>query len=108
MRASEAFESKRYRDDVFGGDFGRTSVFSDAFYGEMRSLSAVNALPPVRARELEITLSQMNERLRTRCGVAFMKFIYRSRPNQALQPTHMLVTVRADARPVPSIRVADL
>jgi len=29
-------------------------------------------------------------------------------PNQALQPTRMLVTVRADARPAPSTRVADL
>ncbi len=29
-------------------------------------------------------------------------------PNQALQPTHMLVTDRADARSAPSIRVADL
>ena len=29
-------------------------------------------------------------------------------PNQSLQPTHMLVTFRADARPAPSIRVADL
>ena len=28
--------------------------------------------------------------------------------NQALQPTRMLVTVRADARPAPSTRVADL
>ena len=30
------------------------------------------------------------------------------RPNQALQPTRMLVTCRADARPAPSTRVADL
>ena len=30
------------------------------------------------------------------------------RPNQALQPTRMLVTVRAYARPAPSTRVADL
>ena len=29
-------------------------------------------------------------------------------PNQALQPTHMLVTIRAYARLAPSIRVADL
>ena len=29
-------------------------------------------------------------------------------PNQALQPTRMLVTFRADARPAPSTRVADL
>ena len=29
-------------------------------------------------------------------------------PNQALQPTRMLVTCRADARPAPSTRVADL
>ena len=29
-------------------------------------------------------------------------------PNQALQPTHMLVTDRAFARSAPSIRVADL
>jgi len=108
MRASEVFESKRYRDDVFGGDFGRTSVFSDAFCGEMRSLSAVDALPPVRARELEITLSQMNERLRTRCGAALLNFGHRSGPNQSLQPTHMLVTDRAFARSAPSIRVADL
>ena len=32
----------------------------------------------------------------------------RRTPNQALQPTHMLVTDRADARSAPSIRVADL
>ena len=31
-----------------------------------------------------------------------------NRPNQALQPTHMLVTDRAFARSAPSIRVADL
>ena len=30
------------------------------------------------------------------------------RPNQALQPTRMLVTFRAYARPAPSTRVADL
>jgi hypothetical protein len=30
------------------------------------------------------------------------------KPNQALQPTPMLVTDRADARSAPSIRVADL
>ena len=29
-------------------------------------------------------------------------------PNQTLQPTRMLVTIRADARLAPSIRVADL
>ena len=29
-------------------------------------------------------------------------------PNQALQPTRMLVTFRACARPAPSTRVADL
>ena len=30
------------------------------------------------------------------------------RPNQALQPTRMLVTIRAYARLAPSTRVADL
>ena len=30
------------------------------------------------------------------------------KPNQALQPTRMLVTFRAYARPAPSTRVADL
>ena len=29
-------------------------------------------------------------------------------PNQSLEPTRMLVTVRADARPAPSTRVAHL
>ena len=106
MRASLAFESKRFRDDVFRRrswtDFG----LSDAFSGEARSLSAVDALPPIRPRELEVLVSQMNERLRTRCGAAMMRFVYRSRPNQALQPTRMLVTFRAYARPAPSTRVA--
>ena len=32
----------------------------------------------------------------------------RQKPNQALQPTRMLVTFRAYARPAPSTRVADL
>ena len=32
----------------------------------------------------------------------------REEPNQALQPTRMLVTIRADARLAPSTRVADL
>ena len=33
---------------------------------------------------------------------------HQERPNQALQPTRMLVTFRAYARPAPSTRVADL
>ena len=33
---------------------------------------------------------------------------YYKKPNQALQPTRMLVTFRACARPAPSTRVADL
>ena len=88
--------------------FRRISVFADAFYGESRSLSAVDRPPSNRSRELETTPMKLNERLRTRCGVASLVFDYRSWPNQALQPTRMLVTIRAYARLAPSTRVADL
>ena len=37
-----------------------------------------------------------------------LQLMWRSGPNQALQPTRMLVTFRACARPAPSTRVADL
>jgi len=40
--------------------------------------------------------------------VAFFVPAIRKRPNQALQPTPMLVTPRADARVAPSTGVADL
>jgi len=50
----------------------------------------------------------LNERLRTRRCACFLDFVYRSVPNQALQPTRMLVTIRAYARLAPSTRVADL
>ena len=108
LARTTGFRSERFRDDLFGGIFERTLAFSDALSGAARSFSAVGALPPIRPRELEITLFQMNERLRTRCGAALMTFVCRSRPNQALQPTRMLVTDRADARSAPSTRVADL
>ena len=44
------------------------------------------------------------------CSAAFRRWLasQRKTPNQALQPTRMLVTFRAYARPVPSTRVADL
>ena len=55
-----------------------------------------------------ITVYQLSEERESDLQKGDEPFYVRERPNQALQPTRMLVTVRADARPAPSTRVADL
>ena len=64
-------------------------------------------LPPVRAQGLivEDTFGFTHQKA---LGIAVERVSVEEGANQALQPTRMLVTFRACARPAPSTRVADL
>jgi hypothetical protein len=61
-----------------------------------------------RGRNFVTSAGSVSAWLGNKVKVARRMGCFPPEPNQTLQPTRMLVTCRADARPAPSTRVADL